>query len=484
MCIDWIFSVKNVITRYNSQEFKALKEAKRTYSKHSMENTNLKTVALVGRPNVGKSTLFNRLIGKREAIETAVPGTTRDRLYGEVFWQGENFSLIDVAGIEVGPKSEIEKNMQEGVDLAIESADLIVFIVDWSEKNNEADKQVIRKLRKTNKKVVLAVNKSDNIERMEQIEEFKRFGNFKIVPVSAISGKNTGDLLDEIVRELRKIKKTVKTKVEKGNFINLAIIGRPNVGKSTLLNKMIGEKRAVVSKEAGTTRDVLDVVFKHKDANIRIFDTAGLRRRGKIVKDTIESFSVLRTMRALKNADVAVLMIDAEEGMVAGDVHILGQAKEMGKGVIVAINKIDLIKGDKELFMGEVLGELQTKLNFMPFVPVVFVSAEDGDNIKSLLNQVVKVDGNRKTVIKQGDLDKILDFAKDSNFQLQNARSLVQKRANPPEFLLKYTREEPHYTQIRYLENKIRDVFPLEGSPIFIDLVSVGRNQRRKNSTR
>ena len=447
-----------------------------------MNYENLKTVALVGRPNVGKSTLFNRLIGKREAIETAVPGTTRDRLYGEVFWQGENFSLIDVAGIEVGAKSEIEKNMQQGVDLAIESADLIIFIVDWAEKNNETDKQVVRKLRKTTKKVILAVNKSDNVERMENIEEFKRFGNFKVVPVSAISGKNTGDLLDEVVSELKKVKKTTKPKIEKGNFINLAIIGRPNVGKSTLLNKMIGQKRAVVSPEAGTTRDVLDVVFKHKDANIRIFDTAGLRRRGKIVKDTIESFSVLRTMRALKNADVAVLMIDASEGMVAGDVHILGQAKEMGKGVIVVVNKIDLIETDREQFMGEVLHELQTKLNFMPFVPVVFTSAEGGDNVKNLLNQVVRVDDNRKTLISQEHLDQILDFAKDSNFQLQNARSLTQKRSNPPEFLLKYTREEPHYTQIRYLENKIRDVFPMEGSPIFIDLVSIGRNQGRKNS--
>jgi len=450
-----------------------------------METSNLKTVALVGRPNVGKSTLFNRLIGKREAIETSVPGTTRDRLYGEVFWQGEEFSLIDVAGIEAGAKSEIEKNMQEGVDLAIESADLIIFLVDWNEKDKESDKRVARKLRSINKPVIMAVNKSDNVNRMEDIEEFKRLGSFKIIPISAISGKNTGDLLDEVVCELKSIKKEApKKKIKDENIINLAIIGRPNVGKSTLLNTIIGEKRAVVSSEAGTTRDVLDVIFSHKDGKIRIFDTAGLRRRGKITKDTIESFSVLRTMRALRNSDVAVLMIDAEEGLVAGDVHILGQAKEFGKGVIVAVNKIDAIKGDREQFMGETLSQLQLELNFMTWVPVVFISAQDGDNVKSLLNQVIKVDKNRKSMIKQEDLNAILDFAKESNFQLQNAKSLTQKRTNPPAFELRYTREEPHYTQIRYLENKIRDVFPMEGTPIFIDLVSVGRNQRRKRSER
>lgn len=432
---------------------------------------------------MGKSTLFNRLIGKREAIEAPVPGTTRDRLYGEVFWQGETFSLIDVAGIEIGAKSEIGKSIQEGVDLAIEKADLIVFLVDWNEKNNEADKSVARKLRKTNKNVILAVNKSDNSNKIFDVEEFKRLGNFEIVPVSAISGKNTGDLLDEITSELKKIKKeTSNPKTVDENMINLAIIGRPNVGKSTLLNTMIGEKRAVVSAEAGTTRDVLDVIFNHKDAKIRIFDTAGLRRRGKIVKDTIESFSVLRTMRALQNSDVAVLMVDAEEGLVAGDVHILGQAKEMGKGVIVVVNKVDLIEKDQEQFMGEMLFDFQEKLNFMPFVPVVFISAKNGDNVKALLNQVVKVNQNRKTEIVQEDLDKILDYAKESNFQLQNAKTLIQKKTTPPIFLLKYTREEPHYTQIRYLENKMRDVFPMEGAPLFIDLISVGRNQKRKRS--
>ncbi|MFA4995539.1 MAG: ribosome biogenesis GTPase Der [Patescibacteria group bacterium] len=448
-----------------------------------METLDLKTVALIGRPNVGKSTLFNRFIGKREAIETSVAGTTRDRLYGEVLWQGEKFNLVDVAGIEVGAKSEIGKNIQEGVELAIESADLLVFMVDWADKDNETDKQIARKLRKIDKKAIVAVNKADNIERIQAVDEFKRFGDFKVIPISAISGKNTGDLLEEIVNELGKSDQNIPEQ-KNDDIVNLAIIGRPNVGKSTLLNTILGEKRVVASAEAGTTRDVVDVVFSHKDEKIRIFDTAGLRRRGKIVKDTIESFSALRTNRAIQNSDVVVLLIDAEEGLVAGDTHILGQAKEYGKGLVLVVNKIDLIKKDAKEFMAEVLGDLQYKLNFVPWIPVVFTSAQNGENVKSLLNQVVKVSKNRKTKINQEDLDKILDFAKESNFQLQNAKSLTQKRGNTPTFELKYTREKPHYTQIRYLENKIRDVFPLEGAPIFIDLLSVGRNQRRKKSQR
>jgi len=450
-----------------------------------METSNLKTVALVGRPNVGKSTLFNRLIGKREAIETPIAGTTRDRLYGEVLWQSEKFNLVDVAGIEAGTKTEIDRNIQEGVEMAIENADLIVFMVDWSDKDNEADKQVARKLRKINKKVIIAVNKADNIERIEALEEFERFGNFKVVPISAISGKNTGNLLDAIVTELvTKNSSPIVEEEKESNLINLAIIGRPNVGKSTLLNTILGEKRAVVSSEAGTTRDVLDVIFHHKDAKIRIFDTAGLRRRGKIIKDTIESFSALRTARALRNSEVVILVIDAEEGLVAGDVHILGQAKEFGKGIILAVNKIDLVERDIREFMAETLDKLQLELNFIPWLPVVFISAQDGDNVKSLLNQVVKVSENRRTKVEQEDLDRILEFAKESNFQLQNAKSLVQKKNNPPIFELRYTREKPHYTQIRYLENKIRDIFPMEGSPMFIDLLSVGRNQKRKRSSK
>ena len=375
---------KSVITRYNRQKLKALKEAKRTYSKSLMTDSNLKTVAIVGRPNVGKSSLFNRLIGKREAIETPTPGTTRDRLYGEVSWRGVKFNLVDIAGIEFGTKTEIDQNMQAGVSQAIEEADLILFLVDWNEKDNDVDRRIARTLRNIKKPVILVVNKCDNIERIETTEEFRRLGGFPVIPVSAISGKSSGDLLDIIVGKIKNDEPadsnvTNDQTEAQPSEIKLAIIGRPNVGKSTLMNTIIGQKRAVVSNIPGTTRDTISINFMHKGHKIELLDTAGIRRKGKIVKDTIESFAMLRTYKALKECDIAVLLINAEEGLVAADAHILGDAKEWGKGLVLAVNKIDSWKeGDTEALMGKMLYSLQSKLNFVPWLPTVFISANGG----------------------------------------------------------------------------------------------------------
>lgn len=443
-----------------------------------MNENKLKTVAMIGRPNVGKSTLFNRLVGRRIAIETSVPGTTRDRIFGEVSWGTTKFNLIDVAGVEFGTKKEIDNNIQEGVRYAINNADLLLFLVDWNDKTNEADKRIARFLRNTEKEVILVVNKVDNMTRNESIEEFKRLGNFNMVPVSAISGKSSGDLLDEVVKKLRKIKSTKIEEQIRENQIELAIIGRPNVGKSTLLNTIIGEKRAIVSSEAGTTRDIVNIDFMHAGRNIRIADTAGLRRPGKISKDTIESFSVIRTMGALKSSALVVLVIDAVEGIVALDINILGKAKEWGKGIVLAVNKTDLIEGDKNEYMARMIWELQTKLNFAPWLPIVFISAQNEENIKPLLNQVIKTEESRSMTIPQEDLTEILEDAKKSNPQLLDIVFLVQKKANPPILEAIYKgRTIPHYTQIRYLENKLRDVYPLTGSPIFIDLISKSKKQ-------
>lgn len=453
-----------------------------------MEIKNLKTVAVIGRPNVGKSTLFNRLIGKREAIETPVPGTTRDRLYGEVSWCGQKFDLVDVAGIEFGSKTEINKNIQEGANQAIENADLILFLVDWNEKDNEIDRRIARTLRNVKKPVLLIANKCDNLDRLQSVEEFKRLGNFPIVPVSAISGKSTGDLLDIIMKNLKEIDRKVKpaagqkekqTDKKLEDEIKLAIIGRPNVGKSTLINTIVGEKRVVVSDVAGTTRDTISINFMHKGHKIELLDTAGIRRRGKIVKDTIESFAMLRTYRALKECDVTVLLIDAEEGLVANDAHILGMAKEWGKGLVLAVNKIDIYsEEDKEKFMSRTLYFLQKKLNFVPWLPTVFISAKDDENIKPLLNQVIIAFENRKTWIPEEDLTKILTDAKEINNQIYNILALRQKRTSPPTFEARYTKDAPHETQLRYLENKIRDAYPLSGSPMFLDLIS-GQKRRK-----
>lgn len=437
----------------------------------------MKTVAMIGRPNVGKSTLFNRLVERRIAIETPIPGTTRDRLFGEVKWGNEEFNLMDVAGIEFGTKKEIDKSIQEGVQFAIENSDLILFVVDWNDKSNDNDKKIARILRSTKKEIILVINKADNMTRQESTDEFKRLGDFTIVPVSAVSGKNSGDLLDEIIERLSHIASNKKP-VPKAVDIRLAIIGRPNVGKSTLLNTIIGEKRAVVSEEAGTTRDVINVNFFHADKAIQISDTAGLRRPGKVSKDTIESFSVLRTMRALQASDVAVLIVDAEEGLVALDTNILGKAKEWGKGIILAVNKIDLIQGDRKEYMARMIWELQAKLNFAPWLPIVFISAKDDENVRPLLNQVVAVNENRNTVIPQKDLDSILENAKQSNPQLFGVTTLFQKKSTPPIFEITYKGPVSHYTQIRYLENQIRDAYPMTGTPIFVDLPVRSKKKR------
>lgn len=436
-----------------------------------MIEKNLKTVALIGRPNVGKSTLFNRLVGKRIAIETPIPGTTRDRLYGEVSWRGETFNLIDVAGVEIGSKKEIDKDIQKGIDAAMENAELILFLVDWHERDNEMDKIIARKLRPLSKKVILVINKADDAKKEGNIDEFKRLGGFSVVPVSAISGQSSGDLLDEVVKFLKKIKISAVAKSHKKSDINLSIIGRPNVGKSTLMNVIIGEKRAIVSEEAGTTRDTIQVEFMHKGKNIVIADTAGIRRPGKVKKDTIESFSVLRSYRALKNCDIAILVIDASEGLVALDANILGFAKEWGKGIVLAVNKIDLIEGSKENYIATMLYKLQGELNFVPWLPVVFISAQDEENINFLLNQVIQADKNRRARFSDEELASVFELAKNSNPQLAGLTKLHQKKTLPPTFEVKYSgKEKPHYTQIRYLENKIRDQYPLSGTPIYLDL--------------
>jgi GTP-binding protein len=436
-----------------------------------MQTTEDKIVAIIGRPNVGKSTLFNRLVGRRIAIETPVPGTTRDRLFAEVSWGEEKFVLVDVAGIELGSKKEVEIGMQESAKVAIESADLILFIVDWNERENQLDKKVALMLRKSGKPVIMAVNKVDNVKRQDTIDEFKRLGFQNPIGISAIIGLGTGDLMELIADTLETIKKPVVVKKEENFDIKLAVIGRPNVGKSTLLNNIIGEKRAVVSDEAGTTRDTITVSFSHKGQKIQMTDTAGLRRPGKVEKDSIESFSVIRTERALKNCDVAVMVIDAEEGLVALDTHILGEAKEWGKGIILAINKTDKVLGDKNEYMAKTIWDLQRKLNFIPWMPIVFISALNEENISTLLNQVVSVSESRKTIIPTEDLAMIAEAVKKANSQLSGLNVFTQQCSNPPTFQVKFTkRRAPHYTQLRYLENIIRDYYPMNGSPIFIDL--------------
>jgi len=440
-----------------------------------------KTVALIGRPNVGKSTLFNRLVGKKIAIETPIPGTTRDRLFGEVFWQGESFNLIDVAGFETQKKDEINKQMQDSVMLAIEMADLILIVFDWTDKNNEADREVARKIRQSKKKAIIVVNKADNIDRIENAAEFQRFGSFPVVPVSAISGKNSGELLDLIIETLKETN-AAPVPAETNCDISLALIGRPNVGKSTLLNAIIGEKRAIVSDIPGTTRDIVNVTLNYLDKTIEILDTAGIRRRGKIKKESIESFSVIRSLRALKRSNVALILIDGSEGMVSGESTLIAQAVEWGKSVVLAVNKLDLVQDQRE-FVVRTLAILQDKLGFVPWLPVVFISAKEDINVQILLENVVSAYSNRFTEIPEEELNKIFEFAKERNSSLYGCVSLKQEKNNPPIFKLVYRGKKGlHKSLVRFIENKIRDIYPMNGTPIFIDLIKAGRaNKKRYN---
>lgn len=436
-----------------------------------METNQNKTVAIIGRPNVGKSTLFNRLIGKRQAIETPVPGTTRDRLFGEVKWLGKCFNLIDVAGVEYTPKTELEKNIQEGIDLAIEMSDLILFVVDWSDPDNQVDKIIASRLRRSKKKVIVAVNKADDLHKINQIEAFKRYGSFECIAVSAISGKNSGDLCDLIVKNLDNINnQQTDSELEK---TKIAIIGRPNVGKSTLINNLVGHKVAVVSEMPGTTRDAVNHLIKFKGKNIEIIDTAGVRRRGKIKKDTPESFSILRAQKAILESDIVIVAIDAEEGLVSGEATIIDQAASLGKGIILIVNKIDLWpEENRQKYIANILNILQKKLNFTPWLPVIFISGKEKINLKPLLNQILTSNDNMNFQIPAKELREILEVAKSKNSQIGSIVDIKQTGVKPPTIELRYKNRLPHATQIRYLENQIRDVYPQNGVPILFKIKS------------
>lgn len=434
-----------------------------------MNNPLSKTVAIIGRPNVGKSTLFNRLGGKRIAIETPFAGTTRDRLYADISFGGVSFSLIDMAGIESKSETPLNKEMQAGIETAKEEADLILFVVDWQEKDNQEDKNIARSLRNSKTPVLMIVNKVDNLEREEDIKEFERLGNFEIITVSSISGKNSGALLERIAKLLGKSKKSSDSNFD----INLAILGRPNVGKSTLLNSLAGKERVIVSDIPGTTRDTAGIILNHKGKSVRLVDTAGIRRPGKIKKDTIESFSVLRSWRAFHESDIVLVLSDGSEGFVASDTHLIGEAKESGKGVILVINKIDKWQNPEEN-IAKMLSNLSVRLNFAPWLPVVFISASEKQNLAPLLNQIIKVNENLNYEIPQNDLDLILEDAKNTNSQLKDLIKLKQKRTKPVAFeLLFQGKKPPHPSQIRSLENKIRDAYPLSGVPFFVDLKKI-----------
>lgn len=444
-------------------------------------------VAIVGRPNVGKSTLFNRLVGQRMAVTHDIPGTTRDRLQGQSEWNGVPFHIIDTGGIEVyEPKGVRDVNpLSEGSKefvpliraqalLAVEEADAVIFVVDNVHGVTAADEAIAEILRRTKKPLLIASNKADDVSHEAESFEFYNLGLGPVFPVSAIHGAGVGDLLDELITQLRQtLPELASTDDEEQDHLRIAIVGRPNAGKSTLLNKLVGEDRAIVSPIAGTTRDSIDSEIKWHGQQITLIDTAGIRRRGRI-EPGVEQFSVIRSMQAIERCDVALLMIDAEEGITEQDEHIAGYVIQEFKSLILVVNKWDTVAKDAYT-MNEFTEKMRDRFHFVPYAPILYISALTGQRIHTILETATRVYENRYHRVTTGEFNQILREALDRHAPpTRGTRRLkvfygAQVKVAPPMFLLHINDKHlVHFSYERYLENRIREAFPFEGTPIRI----------------
>lgn len=425
-------------------------------------------VAIVGRPNVGKSTLFNSLAGEQISIVKDTPGVTRDRIYAEVTWLDKAFTLIDTGGIEPDSSDIILSQMREQAEIAISTADVIVFIVDVKQGLIDSDSKVADMLRKSHKPVVLVVNKVDNFDKYNgDIYEFYNLGIGDPVPVSAASRLGIGDMLDEVVSHFD----TIEDYEEDDDRPKIAIVGKPNVGKSSLINKLLGENRLIVSNIAGTTRDAVDTVVKHNDNEYVFIDTAGLRRKSKI-KEELERYSIIRTVTAVERADVVVMMIDATEGVTEQDAKIAGIAHDNGKGVIIVVNKWDAIeKNDKTIY--EYTNKIKNTLSYMPYAELLFVSAKTGLRINKLYDMIDVVIENQTLRIGTGVLNEIMAEAvalqqppSDKGKRLK-LYYITQVSVKPPTFVIFVNDKQlMHFSYTRYIENKIREAFGFKGTSL------------------
>jgi GTP-binding protein len=426
-------------------------------------------VAIVGRPNVGKSTIFNRIIGDRLAIVEDKPGVTRDRIYGSAEWNGKTFSIVDTGGIEIDAGDEIMRSVRAQAELAIDEADVIVFMVDGKAGLTHADEEVARLLFRSGKPVIVAVNKVDNPGRTDTIYEFYSLGFGDPVPISGAHGTGIGDLLDRVVESLPE-----RTDDEyEDDVIRVALIGRPNVGKSSLVNAILGEERVIVSDVAGTTRDAIDTPFEKDGRKFVLIDTAGMRKRGKIYEST-EKYSVLRSLKAIERADVVLVLINAEEGIIEQDKHIAGYAHEAGKASVLVVNKWDAIeKDDKTMRQFEL--RIRDHFQFMDYAPIVFLSAKTKQRLHKLLPVVEHVAEQHAMRIQTHLLNDIVADAvavnpppTDRGKRLR-VNYATQVAVKPPTIVLFVNDPElMHFSYSRYLENKIREAFAFEGTPIRI----------------
>ena len=427
-------------------------------------------VAIVGRPNVGKSMLFNRLVGQRLSIVEDTPGVTRDRLYAECEWCGRKFDMVDTGGIEPTTDSEILLFMREQAQIAIDAATVIILVTDLRTGVTAADKDVANMLLRSKKPVVLAVNKADSTGATDPgVYEFYSLGLGDPIPTSAVHGHGTGDLLDECLKYFP----PAEEEEEEDDLVKVAIIGKPNVGKSSLLNHILGEKRVIVSDVAGTTRDAVDSVFENEMGRYLFIDTAGIRRKSK-VEEAVEKFSVMRAQLAIERADVCLILIDARDGVTEQDTKIAGLAHEAGKASIVVVNKWDLVEKETGT-MEKMRKDIMRDLSFMSYAPILFISALTGQRTNRLFELINFVNDQSSMRITTGMLNNVLADAQarvqpptDKGKRLK-IYYMTQTGIKPPNFVIFCnSRELFHFSYQRYLENQIRSVFGLEGTPVRI----------------
>jgi len=423
-------------------------------------------VTLVGRPNVGKSTLFNRLIEERLAIVEDVPGTTRDRMYADARWGGLTLTLVDTGGLLPDSNRDLMASVRDQVEIAMAEAEVIVFLVDAKEGLTATDLDIAVLLRRCNKPVILAANKADNESRRQAAVEFYELGLGDPYPISALHGTGTGDLLDAILDVV-----PPEQPEEEAEGVRIAIVGRPNVGKSSLLNTILGQERMIVSEKPGTTRDAVDSLVEWDGRPVTLIDTAGIRRRGRI-EPGVERYSVIRALRAIQRSDVVLLLIDAVDGITAQDAHIAGYVVEEVRGVVIVVNKWDLIEKDSHT-MDAYTREIRQALKFISYAPLVFVSALTGQRVNRALDVALRVQEARSHRAPTGQLNRILrDAALSHSPPSKRGKRLkiyyaTQARTAPPSFV--FFVNDPqlvHFSYRRYLENKLREAFGFEGSPL------------------
>ena len=429
---------------------------------------NKPIVAVVGRPNVGKSTLFNALAGRKISIIEDTPGVTRDRIYADCSWLQYEFTLIDTGGIEPDSKDIILSQMREQAQIAIDMADVIVFMVDRTTGLVDADMRVADMLRRASKPVVLAVNKVDSpVKQMADVYEFYNLGIGDPHPISSANRTGLGDLLDEVVSHFR----SDAGEETEDDATYVAIVGKPNVGKSSIINRLIGENRVIVSDIAGTTRDAIDTRIRHNGRDYVLIDTAGLRRKNKI-KEDLERYMIIRTVGAVERADITVLVIDAQEGVTEQDAKIAGIAHDRGKAIIIAVNKWDLVEKDNHS-VKKYTDKIRSVLSFLSYAEIMFISAETGQRLVKLYDEIDLVSANQNMRIQTGVLNEIINEAcvmqqpPSDKGRMLRIYYATQVSVKPPTFVLFVNDKElMHFSYQRYIENRIRDAFGFKGTPL------------------